>query len=45
MGLVSKNEVFGHKLKTLHQISMKFGQKLQNMVCHLLKQSFMLGKI
>ena len=40
-----KNGIFGHRSKMLHQILMKFGQKLQNMVCHLLKQTCTLGKI
>ena len=31
-------------LRMAHQILMKFGQRLQDMVCHLLKQSCVLGK-
>ena len=27
------------ELKTLHQVSLKFGKKLQNIVCHLLAQA------
>ena len=33
-----------YNLRTLHQILMKLGQKLQNMVCHLLPQMGILGK-
>ena len=34
-----------YNLRTAHQILMKFGHKLLGIVCHLLKQTCMLGKI
>ena len=45
MGLKGLRGIKFYNLRTVHQILMKFGQKLQNMVCHLLPQMGTLRKI
>ena len=40
-----KIDIFCRIIKTIHQNLMKFGQKLQNMVCHHMSQGCMPGKL
>ena len=44
-GLRGINRIKSYNLRTAHQILMKFGQKLQNMICHLMPQMGILEQI